>query len=226
MEAPASIAGCTLDSDLVDMNITLNNVVGTFSLGSTIDLTMLVMAGINFEKRGGRAYAQGRLRNPDAMANFWSSGKVVVLGVKSESQAKLAARKFARIVQKLAKLHPKVLGHLKAGSEVICVKNFKIVNVWASCNLPFQLKLNKFCKAYREASYEPEICPAVIYQLGEPKATLRLLATGSVTIQAPKVPNVHSAIRYIYPLLFPYSKPLKEVQKSKCSTKDDKLWHQ
>lgn len=42
-----------------------------------------------------------RIREPKTTALVFASGKVVVTGAKSEDDARLAARKYARIIQKL-----------------------------------------------------------------------------------------------------------------------------
>jgi len=42
-----------------------------------------------------------RIRNPRATALIFSSGKLVCTGAKSENDSFLAAKKFARIIQKL-----------------------------------------------------------------------------------------------------------------------------
>ena len=113
--------------DLLDMDIILNNVVATFSLGNAVklDLIGLVLRGINIEMRGGKGYAQIKLRNPSATANVYASGKVTVCGAKSEVQAKVAARKFARIIQKVVQKQPKICTK-PGGQDRICVKNYKV----------------------------------------------------------------------------------------------------
>ena len=47
--------------------------------------------------------------------------------------------------------------------------HIKIVNIWASTLLPWDLNITKFAKACKEAEYEPEIHSAVIYRISEPK---------------------------------------------------------
>ena len=42
-----------------------------------------------------------RVREPKTTALIFNSGKVVVTGAKSEPQAREAARKYARIIQKI-----------------------------------------------------------------------------------------------------------------------------
>ena len=56
-------------------------------------------------------------------------------------------------------------------------------------------------------SYEPELHPGVTYRIRQPKATLKIFSTGSITITAPSVANIQSAVEYIYPLVYPYQKP-------------------
>merc|ERR1719347_112378 len=76
--------------------------------------------------RKGKAYAQMRLKNPSALANIYASGKVTVCGARSEGEAKEAARKFARVIQKIVMKQHKIC--TKAGGhERICVKNYKVL---------------------------------------------------------------------------------------------------
>ena len=90
--------------DLLDMDICLNNVVSNFSLGpdTNLDLENLVLLATNIEIRGGKGYAQMKLKNPASTANIFASGRIVVCGTKSEEDAKIASRRFARKIQKVA----------------------------------------------------------------------------------------------------------------------------
>ena len=63
-------------------------------------------------------------------------------------------------------------------------------------------------------SYELELHPGVTYKCKNPKATLKIFSTGSVTVTAPSVANVQRAVEHIYPLV-------EAFQKQK--TKQDKL---
>merc|ERR1719228_1113058 len=178
--------------------------------------------------RGGKGYAQMKLKSPSATANIYASGKVTVCGAKSEALAKEAARKFARKIQKIALQHNKVCnGKQSGGHERICVKNYKIVNVWSSTVLPWDLKITKFAKAYRQAQYEPEIHSSVIYQISEPKATLKINSKGSLVVQARQVVNVNAAVRHISPLVYPFRKERKvkvlDPEQPKTRSKD-KTW--
>lgn len=84
-------------------------------------------------------------------------------------QAKIAARRYARTLEKLgfrARFH-----------------NFRVVNVLGTCSMPWAIKIVNFSEKYREAaSYEPELHPGVTYKLRYPKATLKIFSTGSITV--------------------------------------------
>ena len=57
-------------------------------------------------------------RHPYTTASIWSSGKITCTGANSEEQARVSARKFSRILQKLDDKY-----------KDIRIKNWRIVNV-------------------------------------------------------------------------------------------------
>eukprot|EP00094_Tigriopus_californicus_P011706 TCALIF_11310-PA protein Name:"Similar to tbpl1 TATA box-binding protein-like protein 1 (Danio rerio)" AED:0.31 eAED:0.33 QI:0/0/0/1/1/1/2/0/85 len=78
-----------------------------------------------------------KLRRPYTTASIWSSGKITCTGANSEDHAKIAARRYARLLQKLG--------------FNIRFKNFRVVNVLGSCSLPFAIKITQFSQKYKEA---------------------------------------------------------------------------
>nr|XP_008534190.1 PREDICTED: TATA box-binding protein-like protein 1 isoform X1 [Equus przewalskii] len=108
---------------------------------------------------------------------------------RSEEEAKFGARRLARSLQKL-------------GFQVIFT-DFKVVNVLAVCNMPFEIRLPEFTKNNRpHASYEPELHPAVCYRIKSLRATLQIFSTGSITVTGPNVKAVATAVEQIYPFVF------------------------
>ncbi len=84
-------------------------------------------------------------------------------------QAKVAARRYARCLQKLG--------------FSVKFNNFRVVNVLGTCSMPWAIKIVNFSEKYKsEASYEPELHPGVTYKLKFPKATLKIFSTGSITV--------------------------------------------
>ena len=76
---------------------------------------------------------------------------MVCTGAKSEEDSRLAARKYARILQKLG--FPTKF------------KDFKIQNMVGSCDVKFSIRLEVLDKAHRQfSSYEPELFPGLIYR--------------------------------------------------------------
>ncbi|XP_020281245.1 TATA box-binding protein-like protein 1 [Pseudomyrmex gracilis] len=175
------------------LDIVINNVVCSYSVRCHLNLREIAQRGSNVEYRRENAMVTMKLRRPYTTASIWSSGKVTCTGATSEEQAKIAARKFARSLQKL-------------GYEVR-FSNYRVVNVLGTCCMPFAIKITSFSVCHKEnASYEPELHPGVTYKLKEPKATLKIFSTGSVTVTAPNVAAVQTAIEHIYPLVYEFRK--------------------
>ena len=219
--------------DLCDIDITLNNVVAGFSLGLrsglTMDPVMLVMRGRNMEYKGVRHYVRLQLRRPACSANIYPSGKVTVTGNKSEDDAKMAARRIARSMQKLLNKYPDICKQtlVKVKSVKVSMSSFKVTNVWATSLLPWDVKLQMFATQNRDCSYEPELSSQITYHLSSPKACVKIFASGSLVIQAPMVKNIQAAISKIYPLAYPCRKERKKVKakvKAKTTKDDDKMW--
>jgi transcription initiation factor TFIID TATA-box-binding protein len=78
------------------------NIVSTVNLGCKLDLKKIALHARNAEYNPKRfAAVIMRIREPRTTALIFSSGKMVCTGAKSEEDSRLAARKYARIVQKL-----------------------------------------------------------------------------------------------------------------------------
>ncbi|CAI0420093.1 unnamed protein product [Linum tenue] len=82
---------------------TLQNIVSTVNLGCELNLEQIALRAHDAEynpKRFAAAVIM-RTRDPKTTALIFASGKMVCKGANSELQLKLAARKYARAVQKL-----------------------------------------------------------------------------------------------------------------------------
>ena len=76
-----------------------------------------------------------KLRKPYTTASMWPSGKVICTGCTSESEARVAARRVARYLHK----------HLHYQTR-FC--NFRVVNVLATCTMPFAVRITDFSQKY------------------------------------------------------------------------------
>merc|ERR1719286_4375 len=183
------------DESQPEVDIVINNVVCSFSVRCHLNLKEIALNGSNVEYRRENGMVTMKLRHPYTTASIWSSGKITCTGANSEEQARVSARKFSRILQKLDDKY-----------KDIRIKNWRIVNVLGTCTLPFAIKIVPFSQAFKEASYEPELHPGVTYKIRNPKATLKIFSTGSITVTAPSVANVQAAIEHIYPKVFDFQK--------------------
>ncbi|XP_047041886.1 TATA box-binding protein-like 1 isoform X1 [Helicoverpa zea] len=182
------------EEDTPEIDIMINNVVCSFSVKCHLNLRQIALNGVNVEFRRENGMVTMKLRRPYTTASIWSSGRVTCTGATSEDQAKVAARRYARALQKL-------------GFQVR-FRNFRVVNVLGTCRMPFGIRIISFSKKYKEADYEPELHPGVTYKLYNPKATLKIFSTGGVTITARSVSDVQSAVERIFPLVYEFRKPL------------------
>lgn len=174
---------------------TLQNIVCTVNLGCKLDLKKIALHARNAEYNPKRfAAVIMRIREPRTTALIFSSGKMVCTGAKSEDQAKLAARKYARIVQKLgfsAKF-----------------KDFKIQNMVGSCDVKFPIRLEGLVLTHgRFSSYEPELFPGLIYRMMKPRIVLLIFVSGKVVLTGAKVrEEIYEAFENIYPILKGFKK--------------------
>ncbi|KAK1581543.1 hypothetical protein Q3G72_006914 [Acer saccharum] len=140
---------------------TLQNIVSTVNLDCKLDLKQIALQARNAEYNPKRfAAVIMRIREPKTTALIFASGKMVCTGAKSEQQSKLAARKYARIIQKLG--FPAKF------------KDFKIQNIVGSCDVKFPIRLEGLAYSHGAfSSYEPELFPGLIYRMKQPKIELR-----------------------------------------------------
>lgn len=168
----------------------LQNIVSTVNLGCKLDLKRIALQARNAEYNPKRfAAVIMRIREPRTTALIFSSGKMVCTGAKSEDESRLAARKYARIVQKLG-FDAKFL-------------DFKIQNMVGSCDVKFPIRLEGLVLTHSQfSSYEPELFPGLIYRMVKPRIVLLIFVSGKVVLTGAKVRNeILEAFENIYPIL-------------------------
>ncbi|XP_023242146.1 TATA-box-binding protein-like isoform X2 [Centruroides vittatus] len=173
----------------------LQNIVSTVNLGCKLDLKKIALHARNAEYNPKRfAAVIMRIREPRTTALIFSSGKMVCTGAKSEEQSRLAARKYARIVQKLG-FDAKFL-------------DFKIQNMVGSCDVKFPIRLEGLVLTHSQfSSYEPELFPGLIYRMVKPRIVLLIFVSGKVVLTGAKVRSeIYEAFDNIYPILKGFKK--------------------
>lgn len=174
---------------------TLQNIVTTVNLDCRLELKTIALHARNAEYNPKRfAAVIMRIREPKTTALIFASGKMVVTGAKSEDDSKLAARKYARIIQKLG-FNAKFT-------------DFKIQNIVGSCDVKFPIRLEGLAYAHGTfSSYEPELFPGLIYRMVKPKIVLLIFVSGKIVLTGAKQrEEIYKAFEAIYPVLSEFRK--------------------
>ncbi|NWR36687.1 TBPL2 protein, partial [Tachuris rubrigastra] len=189
----------------------LQNIVSTVNLGCKLDLKNIALHARNAEYNPKASLEDSklyphflfsrfaavimRIREPRTTALIFSSGKMVCTGAKSEEQSRLAARKYARVVQKLG-FPAKFL-------------DFKIQNMVGSCDVRFPIRLEGLVLTHQQfCSYEPELFPGLIYRMVKPRIVLLIFVSGKVVLTGAKDRSeIYEAFENIYPILKGFQKP-------------------
>nr|Q9NHP5.1 RecName: Full=TATA-box-binding protein; AltName: Full=TATA sequence-binding protein; AltName: Full=TATA-binding factor; AltName: Full=TATA-box factor; AltName: Full=Transcription initiation factor TFIID TBP subunit [Drosophila virilis]AAF71711.1 TATA box-binding protein [Drosophila virilis] len=173
----------------------LQNIVSTVNLCCKLDLKKIALHARNAEYNPKRfAPVIMRIREPRTTALIFSSGKMVCTGAKGEDDSRLAARKYARIIQKLG-FRAKFL-------------DLKIQNMVGLCDVKFPIRLEGLVLTHCNFSrYEPELFPGLIYRMVRPRIVLLLPAPGKVVLTGAKVrQEIYDAFDKIFSILKKFKK--------------------
>jgi transcription initiation factor TFIID TATA-box-binding protein len=204
-----------------DIEPKLQNIVSTANLGCPLKLRQIALQAKNAEYNPKRfAAVIMRIKEPKTTALIFSSGKMVCTGAKSEDDSRKASRKYAKIIKSL-------------GFKVE-FKEFKVQNIVGSCDIKFQIHLNKLNmhlgrlnsnnpnnkgKKY-VCHYEPEIFPGLIYHMNKPEIVLLIFVSGKIVLTGAKEKQeIFDAFNKIFPLLKKYRNENKD-------NKPNKILHQ
>ena len=156
-----------------ELNFTLDykivNVVATVIMEITekIDLTIISRkyedTEYNPERFPGLIM---KIKEPKATFLIFSTGKMVVTGLKRADDASPGVKKVVKNIK-------------KAGIN-ISNPEITIQNIVASGDLHTYIDLNMAAIIMENVMYEPEVFPGVIYRMGDPKTVFLLFSTGKV----------------------------------------------
>ena len=192
-------------------NLRIVNVVSMVDLGCQLNLSDIAKSCKNSEYNPVRLNAViMRIKEPKSVALIFNSGKMVCAGAKNEEDSKTAAKKFAKTVKKLV-------------NEVI-FKNFRIINMVATCDFKFRVHLTKLNSEIsyklrktlnskeleKKISYEPQIFPGLIYHMDKPKLAVLIFSSGKVNfVGIKKKDDAFEALKNIQPIIQKYKIVIK-----------------
>ena len=190
---------------------TIQNMVVTADLSCNLNLRKIALQAINTyydpKKFSGLVM---RIKEPKTTALIFCTGKIVVLGAKTEEDSKKACRTYAKIIKSL-------------GFKVF-LKNIQMQNIVGSCDIKFKIPLTKlyfymmkFLKSSR-ISYEPEMFPGLIYRYisekskdddenkeKEPNIVFLIFSSGKIVIAGGRNRNqIYNAFNKVYTFLYQF----------------------
>jgi len=201
---------CTNENKMPQPQIV--NIVSMVNLRVPLNLKLIALKCRNSEYNPSRINAViMRIKEPKAAALIFNSGIIIVLGARDKEKSKQAAKIFAKQIKNL-------------GYEVK-FSDFNIVNIVATCDLGFPIKLtqlnikinymlskNKSTNDEDEKSpchYEPAVFPGLIYHMTKPELTLLIFQSGKMNfVGAKNKDDIYEALQKIYPLLCKFKNEL------------------
>jgi transcription initiation factor TFIID TATA-box-binding protein len=173
-----------------DLEVNVENVVATATLGQKLDLLAIMKVFRNVEYRPkkfpGLVF---RLKKPKTTTLIFSTGKMVCTGAKSEKMARSAVEK--------------VVGELKDNGIFILGKPETVIqNMVATANVHGNVDLEAAADILDNVMYEPEQFPGLIYRMGDPKVVILLFASGKLVCTGGKSAEmVDVAVSKLYDIL-------------------------
>jgi transcription initiation factor TFIID TATA-box-binding protein len=158
-----------------NLDYKIENVVGTVDLVITekIDLNKIARKHADVEYNPERFPGLVmRIKDPKATFLIFSTGKMVVTGLRRADQAERAVEK---VIKKIT----------KAGIKVSDPK-ITIQNIVASGDLHTNIDLNMAAIIMEYVMYEPEVFPGLIYRMQDPKTVFLIFSTGRVVCNGAK----------------------------------------
>uniref|UniRef100_A0AC35TU79 TBP-like factor n=1 Tax=Rhabditophanes sp. KR3021 TaxID=114890 RepID=A0AC35TU79_9BILA len=184
------------DNSKIDVNI--HNVIINYQIPMHIDLRKVALETSDVEYERSKGHLMRRKRNPNCVVKIFNSGKVLVLGCKSEEAARKASRGVARMLQKI----------MGKEDKIIRMRNYNVNNILAAFKFPFGIKIEEIAKHYpANGHYEPEMFVGLDWKFDAsgPSGTLRVHTTGTVTIAGAKSEeDVMECARKIYQIVRDY----------------------
>ncbi len=113
-----------------------------------------------------------RILKPKATILIFSTGKMVVTGMRKASEA--------------GKVVEKVLKNIRKAGIKVSNPEITIQNIVASGDLHTNIDLNMAAIVMEYAMYEPEVFPGLIYRMQEPKTVFLIFSTGRIVCTGAK----------------------------------------
>jgi len=163
------------DESNFKLDYKIENVVATVVMEITekIDLTKIARkfedAEYNPERFPGLVM---RIKDPKATFLIFSTGKMVITGLRRADQASAGVKK--------------IIKSIKSAGINVSNPEITVQNIVASGDLHTFIDLNMAAIVMENAMYEPEVFPGLIYRMKDPKTVFLIFSTGKVVCTGAK----------------------------------------
>jgi len=158
-----------------DLDYKIENVVATVVVEITekIDLNQIARKHAEVEYNPERFPGLVmRIEKPRATILIFSTGKMVVTGLRKAAEAPRVVEKVVKNIKKAG---------IKVSNPVITIQN-----IVASGDLHTNIDLNMAAIVMEYAMYEPEVFPGLIYRMQDPKTVFLIFSTGRIVCTGAK----------------------------------------
>ena len=158
-----------------DLDYKIENVVATVVVEITekIDLNQIARKHAEVEYNPERFPGLVmRIEKPRATILIFSTGKMVVTGLRKAVEA-------PKVVEKVVK-------NIKKAGIKVANPEITIQNIVASGDLHTHIDLNMAAIVMEQAMYEPEVFPGLIYRMADPKTVFLIFSTGRIVCTGAK----------------------------------------
>jgi len=126
-------------------------------------------------------------------AHVFPNGRVLLLGCTTESDTRKYIKKIIRLLK-------------RAVASNATASDFRIHNIIGKCNVGRRIHLERLSlKFTREANYEPELFPGLVYRITSPKAEVICFHSGEIIITGVDSTDfVQEVFDVVYPRIEPF----------------------
>ena len=158
-----------------NLDYKIENVVATVvvEIAEKIDLNQIARRHVEVEYNPERFPGLVmRIEKPRATILIFSTGKMVVTGLRHATEADRVVEKVVKNIKKAG---------IKVTNPVITIQN-----IVASGDLHTNIDLNLAAIVMEYAMYEPEVFPGLIYRMQDPKTVFLIFSTGRIVCTGAK----------------------------------------
>jgi transcription initiation factor TFIID TATA-box-binding protein len=209
---PSQTKKTTVAKDLAgDFTFKIENVVATViaEIPEKMDLNIIARKFSDVEYNPERFPGLVmRIIEPKATILVFSTGKMVVTGMRDEAEAEPVVKEAVKRIAKCG----------------VQISNPRIIiqNIVASGDLKCSVDLNLAAVTMEYSMYEPEVFPGLIYRMQDPKTVFLIFSTGKIVCTGGKSKEiVAEAVKALYYLVREYGVALEPGEQAELDSDEE-----